>query len=348
MARVNVTLIGLQRIGASLGLALKRHMKTSDAQHEFFITGSDENRDSMRTATSLGAIDHETRDPAEAAEKADVVFVSTRYGITKDIFSIIGPVLKAGAVVVDLSPLKVPSIAWAKQHFRKSSEGNPEAYLVGITPLVNADYLTDTRLTSDAARADMFDQAGLIISPAANCPEEAVQLVADIADVIGLKVHFTDPAEHDTMIAAMETVPLLLNMALFRSVVGSSGWEDLQRFGNLPFALGTYRLFTDKPEDVAALMEHNRSDVIRALESLIASLREVTDLVHTTDAETVGDAFATTSEQYMKWRVARFTNKWKEDLDLPSAPSAGLLGPFVGKFRFGGNKSENDPRNPRK
>jgi prephenate dehydrogenase len=323
MARVNVTLIGLQRIGASLGLALKRHMKTSDAQHEFLITGSDENRDSMRTATSLGAIDHETRDPAEAAEKADVVFVSTRYGITKDIFSIIGPVLKAGAVVVDLSPLKVPSIAWAKQHFRKSSEGNPEAYLVGITPLVNADYLTDTRLTSDAARAD-------------------------IADVIGLKVHFTDPAEHDTMIAAMETVPLLLNMALFRSVVGSSGWEDLQRFGNLPFALGTYRLFTDKPEDVAALMEHNRSDVIRALESLIASLREVTDLLHTTDAETVGDAFATTSEQYMKWRVARFTNKWKEDFDLPSAPSAGLLGPFVGKFRFGGNKSENDPRNPRK
>src|SRR5258706_2226901 len=154
MARVNVTLIGLQRMGASLGMALKRHSKGPDAQHEFVITGSDENRDMMKAASAMGAIDQEIRDPGNAVEKADIVIVSMPYSMVKDIFSIIGPVLKPGAVVIDLSPLKLPSIAWARQYFRKDNDGKPEAYVIGVTPLINADYLQDPREGIEAARED--------------------------------------------------------------------------------------------------------------------------------------------------------------------------------------------------
>jgi prephenate dehydrogenase len=147
------------------------------------------------------------------------------------------------------------------------------------------------------------------------------------------------------MVAAMESLPVLLQMAFFRSLSSAPGWDDVQRLGNLSFAMGTYRLFTDKPEDMAAFIEHNPQNVVRVLEALTTTLKEITDLVRNSDALTVAEAFESTSEQYKQWRTARFTNKWKEEDNMPSVPNPGFLGPLGGKLlNLGGKKQKNDPR----
>ncbi|MEP7287719.1 MAG: prephenate dehydrogenase [Chloroflexota bacterium] len=343
MAQVNVTIIGLQRIGASMGLALKRLSKSPSTSHEFVITGSDENRETLKTARTMGAIDQDVRDPGQAVQQADIVLLASPYGLVKDMLEVIGPELKPGAVVIDFSPLKLPSIAWAQQYFRKG-KGAAEAYLVGVTPLINPDYLNDPREGIEAARADMFDRGSLIVSPAPTCPEEAVQLAAELTTLLGLKVHFTDPAEHDGIVAAMENLPVLLHMALFRSVSGSPAWNDLQRLGNPLFALATYRLGTDKPEDVAAFVEHNRKNTIRVLEAMTTTLTEITDLLRDADAETIAEAFAASSEQYQRWQTTRAKNKWDEADELPRIQSPGLLGSFGGMLKLGGRKSSDERR----
>ncbi len=87
MAQVNVTIIGLQQLGLSFGLAIKRLMKAPNAQHTFTITGSDEENDRIKAARTLGAIDQETRDPADSVAKADLVIMTSPYALTQRLFS---------------------------------------------------------------------------------------------------------------------------------------------------------------------------------------------------------------------------------------------------------------------
>jgi prephenate dehydrogenase len=346
MAQVNVTIIGMNRIGGSFGLALKRLSKSPNAPHQFTITGSDENRDYMAAAKSMGAIDLDVRDPLAAIEKANIVVIASPYGLVHDLLEALGPEMQAGTVVIDLSSVKQPSIAWAKEFFRKGSDGKPEIYLVGVTPLINSDYLTDARDLIEAARADMFDRGTFIISPSASCPEEAVQLVVEMASLLGVSVHFTDPLEHDGIGGAMEGLPVLLQFALFRSISTSPAWDDLRRLGNLDFSLGTYRLGTDSPEDFGALIGNNREAVLRAIDSLMAQLTEFSALIRDGNSESIGAAVSDTMDKYRQWQVARIRNKWADDKDqekFDAIPSGGFLGPLGGIFNFG-KKSQGDSK----
>ncbi len=345
MARVNLTIIGLQRLGTSFGLALKRLMKESGVKHEFIITGSDEDNSAMDTALKLGAIDHKLRDVASAVEQADLVLTASPYTLTADIFSIIGPALKPGAVVMDMSPLKLAAMEWAKKHFRRNSEGEYEAYLVGVSPILNPQYLEDLGVGPEDAHADLFDKGQFIISPAPDCPQEAVQLIADLADLLNLKVHFVDPTEHDGLVASMEHLPVLLQLALFRSLSTSKAWGDLQRMGNPRFTLATYLLGQGTPEDFAGPISKNRENVLRALETLIGTLDEIRDVLVNADETALEQAFLDEMKRYERWQAARRSNNWGDKPEPPAIPSTGLMGSLGGMLNpFGKKKSKDDAK----
>src|SRR5260221_6564808 len=160
-------------------MALKRQSKAPNTPHQFAVLGSDPDSSAMKAAHKLGAIDQEERSKRSAVEKADIVFVNVPYGSVQDLYSEIGQALKPGVVVLDASPLKLPSIQWANEHFRRSSEGHPEAYLVGVALLWGPDNLNSARIHTESAQADLFDNGMMILSPANDCPAEAVQLAAD-------------------------------------------------------------------------------------------------------------------------------------------------------------------------
>lgn len=239
MANVNVTIIGLKRIGASFGLALKRYSKTPRAEHQFIVTGNDESADVLRTAHKLEAIDLEVRTPDAAVAKADLIILAARGGLYDDLYGVISAALKPGVVIMDLAPLKQPAIIRAEKYLPRDPEGNAVAYMVGATPILNPALLHETADDTEHARADLFDNGTLILSPAVTCRGEAIQLIADLGALLGMSVHFTDPAEHDGMVASMETLPLLLNFGLFRTLQQNNAWDDLRRLSNPAFALNT-------------------------------------------------------------------------------------------------------------
>jgi prephenate dehydrogenase len=257
---------------------------------------------------------------------------------------LIGPSLKVGAVVVDLSLLKQPSIEWAKQYFRKSANGQPQAYLVGITPVINPAYITDPRTDIEAAHADLFAEGTLVLSPSAMCPPDAVQLVTDLAGLMGVKVHFTDPIEHDGIVAATEGLPLLLQIALFRTMTSSPGWDDLKRLSNPAFALSTYRLATDDADDFGLFAEQNRANNIRVLESLVHTLNEMLEVVKTGDRLTIGELFSDSAAQYSKWQNDRGRNKWGNEGELPRVESSRFFGSLPNLLPIGRGKKQDDPR----
>jgi prephenate dehydrogenase len=274
---------------------------------------------------------------------ADLVLLAAPYGMVGDLLSTIGPSLKPGAVVMDISPLKLPSIKWAKAHFRRNKDGDYEAYLVGVTPILNPQYIDDPRSDTNSASADLFDKGQFVISPAPDCPSEAVQLIAEVAGLLDLNVHFDDPAEHDGLAASMEGLPLLLQLALFRSLYTSKAWSDLQRLGNPEFSLTTHRLAQAKALDHGATVSHNRENSLRALDMFMNTLTEIRDLLTSSDDLIVAEAFDEAMQHYARWQHARRRNDWGDLPEPPAMPSGNLMGSLGSMFvPFGGRKKSKD------
>jgi prephenate dehydrogenase len=332
MAQVNFTIVGLGKIGGSFGLALKAYSKQPNAEHQFTITGYDGSTPLIDQALKLGVIDRGERSLTAAVEKADLVFLDLPYNDVEDALQLIGDALKPGAVVMDASPLKMPSIQWAQTHFRANAQGEQEAYLVGVHLLVNAAHLGDHRDTLDAARADLFTGGLMILAPAASCPQEAVQLVADVAGLLGIKQHFADPGEHDGILTAMESLPLLLQLALFRSLSASKSWDDLRWMGNPAFYLGTYQLGQGDAEALGKQLYQSRTALLRRLDDTLDTLQELRDVLRAGDELAIGEAFERSMLSYAKWEKTRRNNEWLPVPDAP-VPSEGmrLLGGLFGR-----------------
>lgn len=339
---VNVTLIGLDRIGTSFGLALKRYQARPESRHSFTILGSDTTNEPMKIAQKLGAIDNFHRDKVKAAESADLIITHLPYGETEGLFARIGPALKSGAVVLDLSLLKQTALQWADEFFPKNEAGRPLAYLVGLTPMVGVHALYSGGVEAEDARADLFDGADMLIAPDARCPAEAVQLAEDIARLIGGTPRFIDPAEHDGLIAATEDLPALLGAALFYTLAQSEGWPELQRMVNPTLALAFQSLRTRSQADALALLTHNRANVVRHLDNLLEQLEQVRGALAAGAATHNGELDAFLQVVYgawQKWDARRTSGTWDDAAKpdpLPGAFSA------MGGMLFGRRPKKSD------
>ena len=122
MAEVTLAILGLERLGTSFGLALKRYMGNKDARHAFTILGFDQRGYNGKKAKQLGAVDNFVRGELDAVQNAHVVVLTMPYYQVKDVYEIIGPNLKPGTVILDTSPLKTPSIEWARANLPHEPE----------------------------------------------------------------------------------------------------------------------------------------------------------------------------------------------------------------------------------
>lgn len=313
MADVNVTIVGLGRLGASFGMAVRALNGKPEHKHTFSVTGFDSSSSQLRAAKKNGAIDHEASHLDDAVAEANLVFLAVPFAHTEDVLSIIGPALRPGAVVMDASPLRLPSLAWADKHFPRDAEGNLAAYLVGATPIVNPLYMGESAGESAEARADLFENGLMLIAPPLACPQEAVRLVSDICTLLNVKQHFVDPAEYDGMAAGMEGLPLLMQLALFQSLSRSKAWPDMQWLGNTPFFLATYRLMDRDPMTAARTIARNQPNVLHKLDRFIETLAELRATLAASDEELLAEHFDTAMDDYADWQEARAKNRYSTE-----------------------------------
>jgi prephenate dehydrogenase len=224
--------------------------------------------------------------------------------------AIIGPALKPGAVVVDCGPLKLPAIRYAEKYLRRDDDGAPQAYLVGVTPIISPAHLGDPNDTPAEGDAALFGGGLIVICPTPGAPREAVQLVADLTELLGVRTHFIDPAEHDGMAAAMDNLPPLLQLAYLQSVAGARNWEDARLLGNQAFFLATYRLAAGDPETMAAEIHGNRENVLHRLDTLSDMLDELREALRQDDSAILAEYFQRAMNTHAAWQMARLTNRY--------------------------------------
>jgi len=326
---VNVAIVGLDRLSASFGLALKRYQNQPRAEHSFTIIGSDTHTQAMKAAEKMGAVDNFDRKLLKATDNADLILINAPASKLEETYTRLGPELKSGAVVLELGSLKQPAVERAQQHFTKNAEGIPIAYLVGVTPIVSVHGLYNDAFGPEAASADLFDNAEFLITPDPKCPAEAIALAEDIIKLVGGKPRFMDPVEHDGLIAATEGLPDMLSAALFYTLQQSEGWMELRRMINPTLALATQNLRYQTPADLSILMLHNRENLVRHLESLIGVLDELHDALEDNDTDKLEAFLSVVAQQWEKWDVKRHSGKWDDTQEVETLP-----GPFgsVGGF----------------
>lgn len=326
---VHVSIIGLDRLSGSFALALKRYQAQPKAQHTFTIIGNDLRGHVMKTAEKMAVVDNFDRKLHKAAENADLIVINAPTSQLEDIYTRLGPELKPGAVVLDLTPLKGMGIAWAQRHFPKNAEGQLLAYMVGVTPIVNVKGLYQANWDVEAASADLFDEADVLVAPDPKCPAEAISLAEDIVRLIGGVPRFMDPDEHDGLIAATEGLPAMLGVVLFNMFQQSEGWMELRRMINPAFALAIQNLRHQSPQDLQTTFTTNRENLVRHLDALIGGLNELRDILSEGPDE---DGEMLKLEAYIqrvvreweKWDTKRHSGKWEDRQKLE--PTSNLFG----------------------
>ncbi|MGY6276180.1 prephenate dehydrogenase [Methylomonas sp. MgM2] len=177
--------------------------------------GREKNLPNLQKAKQLGVIDAFYNDIGEALAGADLVIVATPVGTMKSIFEQLKPYWNKDAIYTDAGSTKASVVAAIKAVF-----GHVPANFVPAHPIAGAE-----RSGVEAAKADLFQNRRLIITPLAETDPLAVAKITEFWERIGSSVARMSVEHHDTVLAATSHLPHVLAFAL----VGLLGRKDEQR-----------------------------------------------------------------------------------------------------------------------
>jgi prephenate dehydrogenase len=335
MAAIQISILGLGRLGTSIGLALKRYMQDG-GKHQFEITGYDPVGNKGKTAKTLNAIDQVKPSIEEAVQNQNIIIISLPYGEVEGVYRRMGSYLISGAVILDLSTLKQNNIQAAEKHLPQG------AHLVCATPIINSKYLFENLDETERASADYFDQGVMMLMPSVTCVEDAVTLANDFTSILGATAQYFDPTEHDLLIHSSEILPSLLGVALFSHLRQSDSWDDKGRLTNSAFGATTHFLFDRHPDDLMSMWTSDPEQMTRNINEIIKTLMLMRDLIRDRDHDSLRIFIDNNSRAYETWINKRNKNTWR--VEQPKVPSMSdtIGGAMFGNFfKRGRDKNKN-------
>lgn len=325
MKAQTVTIIGLDRFGASIGLALKQ------SSISLTIVGNDRDGNRTQAAEAAGAIDSGKRNLARAAAMADILVLAVPFVELAETLQIVGEVVQEHTLVIDLSGLKGPGLTWAKQHMK-------QGHYVGASLVLSAGSLADGRSDTNLADAALFQNSVMCVMPSVDVEAGAVETAVNFGRLLGAAPYFVDIAEYDNLVQGTETLPGLIAAATFGAVHKAGGWRDMLRFAGLPFALTTLPL--DDGANTARLALNNKEATLRWLNALIEEMQQVRQWVYDGEEELLVANLEGLMLERERWLRERAKNDWLEvkEPDLTSASFTGHL--FGGLTKIRGKQED--------
>jgi prephenate dehydrogenase len=262
---LNITVIGLDLLGGSLGLALGTLDKEALPTGRPVITGWDNNKRTLQNARGHLMIDRAARDAADAVREADIIFISVPPTELAATFDAIAPHVKHGAVVSDLSSTKVQALELAATRLPRTVD------FIGGHPLLVYAEKRPTKPSIDLFKGAIY----CLVSGVSDHPN-AINTLDHLVTAIGAKPYYIDAVEHDAYIAGVDHLPLLVSIALMETLSRSSGWREMQPIAGSAFGALTELAGTD-PEASSAICRSNSTAIERWINDLIRTLVEIRD-----------------------------------------------------------------------
>ncbi|MDA1279768.1 MAG: prephenate dehydrogenase/arogenate dehydrogenase family protein [Chloroflexi bacterium] len=315
----NYTIIGLGRIGTSLGMAIRGRQSGSTR-----VIGYDAENNAQSLAQRMGAVDSIEWNMDRAVADADVVVVATPAGALYDVFDAIGGHLKPGAVVTDTSPSKRAVLAWA------------EELLPGNASFVGGNPLTGASITSqkDASGHIFYNAKWAVVTPR-TAGRKAIEAVTDMIELVGAQPVFMDAHEHDSFAAATTSLPAVVAAAVMNAVSTSPSWSEISRFVGRDFDQLTSSAASDPASSHSAaatnsdMLIHWIDQLIERFQLVRAGLADEQERFASNGA--VADSFVQAWEQRARLEagVADRRPETGEHNAIPSANES-MMGLFFG------------------
>jgi len=339
MADVNVGILGLGRLGASLGLALKRYTENGGG-HNFIITGYDSISQNVKVAQTMKAIDEPKGRPEDVAKGKDMIFMTLPPHEAELVYPLLADTIRQGAVVFDFSSIKRKMMQLAEKSL------SPKGHVISMAAIVNPKYLYHGILDTEHASADYFEKGALMVMPSVKADKDAIALATDVANIVGAVAHFYDVNEYDVLSTAVDGLPPLLGAIAFYTLSKTSGWADFVRVSNPDFAMLTHSLYDRHPDDLRAVWMNGSLDLARYLDAIIGNLAQVRSALLNKDEKAITAFLDETSEEYERWLNRRMKPEWElEEKTKPeSATFRGLMRSMLGGFMAGGDRKDDKPK----
>jgi len=194
----------------------------------------------------------------------------------------IAPALGENAVVTDTASTKRDVVRWA-------GELLPEGvHFVGGHPIAGKEIAG-----IDAADAMLFQGRPWAITPSLSASEHAINTVENLAKSVGARPVLIDAEEHDSYLAAVSHLPLIVATALFSLVSRSNAWPELAALAGPGFR-DTTRLASSSPDLSHDIALTNRENLLHWLDRFDEELRRFRALIEKADdPKELIEAFAT-------------------------------------------------------
>jgi prephenate dehydrogenase len=188
--------------------------------------------------------------------------------------------------------------------------------------------------------ADMFRGAPWCIMPLPGAGNDALNNVINLAENLGAKPLFIDPLEHDSFLAALSDLPVMVSAALMKAVGGSPAWNDMTALAHGRFRSTTMGVEAD-PEVLADMLVENRDHVLRWVDSLTNALYDLRQTVSGGDVEEIARALGEAHDARNSWASPDASDEENARLkaDLRQAisdarPSNALMGTYLTEKLF--------------
>ena len=243
-----VAVIGVGLIGGSFALALRRAGGVTS------VVGVDRDGQALERAVALGVIDQAAESVSEATQGADLVVVAVPVRAIGPVLHDVGLALDPGAVVTDVGSTKGEVTRLAREELR------------GLFPRFVPGHPIAGRESSgvDAATADLFKGARVVLTPVDETAPDAVEVVRGCWEGAGARIALLAAEDHDRIFAAVSHLPHLLSFALVSEFTGRANAAEL-----FAFAAGGFRDFT---RIAASSPEMWRDIALQNREALLAEL----------------------------------------------------------------------------
>lgn len=262
-----LAIVGVGLIGGSFAAALR------DGGAVGRVLGVGRQPSSLARARELGLID-EAVTLEQAAQQADIIFLSTPVGATETILSRLKPTLRPGTIVTDAGSTKADVVKAARAalggHIGQFIPGHPIAGAESTGP--------------EAADASLYRGRTVVLTPLDENTSEAKTRLTRIWESCGARVMVMDPQVHDTVLASVSHVPHLLS-SVFMWQVATAHDSDIR----MALAGSGFRDFTriaaGSPEVWRDIFLANRSAVLAELQEVKAALNRAEQALQDADGE---------------------------------------------------------------
>lgn len=296
---VQITIIGLGQVGASIGLALKARGAS------ITLVGHDKDSRTAKAAQEAGAVDTWKYNLPDSVRDARIVILALPFADVRETLEIIAPDLPEGTLVLDTALSKGTVASWAQELLPQGR------FYVGLFPAIHPDKLHGIDYGVAAASADLFEKSVTVVTAPYGTPENVFKLTTDFISLLGSLPLLMDTAEADGLLGKVQVLPQLAAAALLDATLDQPGWLEAKKLAARPYAMVTSGF--GYHDDAVSLREsalENRENMVRLLNSYISALLQLRDELEDGDREALGKRLENAWTGRVRWFEERAEADW--------------------------------------